>query len=145
MWLLDRMKTNPHQIETTITERCAILNILDQNRNCLNNLNLDLITSVLLDNTNDILQHILLQKESVKELATQRDTLKQYILKVRITLLLSVNHDFCQLTQHLREFTISTNSRNIMQSDDLSVQFSLDYFVIKRNTSCASKKDLASV
>ena len=95
MWLLDRMKTNPQQVEQKTTEGCAILNILDQNRNGLNNLNLDLITSVLLNYTNDVLQHILFQKESTKELGNKTDISKQHILKVGIALLLSMNHDFC--------------------------------------------------
>ena len=61
----------------------------------LNNLNLDLITSVLLNYTDNVLQHILLQKESTKELGNKTDISKQHILKVRIALLLSMNHDFC--------------------------------------------------
>ena len=95
MWLLDRMKTNPQQVEKKNTERCAVLDILDQTRNGLNNLNLDLITSVLLNYTDNVLQHILLQKESTKELGNKTDISKQHILKVRIALLLSMNHDFC--------------------------------------------------
>lgn len=49
------MKTSPSSTQQINTERCTVFDILDQDRNGLNNLNLDFITPILLDYANNIL------------------------------------------------------------------------------------------
>lgn len=41
------------------TERRLVLDILNQNGNGLDDLNLDLVTAVLLDDADDVLEHVL--------------------------------------------------------------------------------------
>lgn len=48
------------------TERRLVLDILNQNGNGLDDLNLDLVTAVLLDNANNILEHILFQEQTTR-------------------------------------------------------------------------------
>lgn len=64
MWLLDKMKTRNSAKQRSATEWCPVLDILDENGDGLNNLNLNLVAPILLDNANDILEHILLKEES---------------------------------------------------------------------------------
>ena len=48
------------------TERRLVLDILNQNGNGLDDLNLDLVTAVLLDDADDVLEHILFQEQTTR-------------------------------------------------------------------------------
>ena len=67
MWLFDKMKTREQSLNARHTERCPILDILDKDGNRLNDLNLNLVASVLFDNADDILKHILLQEKPTQK------------------------------------------------------------------------------
>ena len=55
MWLFERRKTRCKIVQAVLTERCLVLNILNQDGNGLNDLDLDLVATVLFYNANNIL------------------------------------------------------------------------------------------
>ena len=67
MWLFDKMKTSGQFLDARYTKRCPILDILDKDGNCLNDLNLNLVASVLFDNADDVLKHILFQEKPTQK------------------------------------------------------------------------------
>ena len=53
-------------MKPTLTQRRLVLYVLNQDGNGLDDLNLDLVAAVLFDNADDVLQHVLFQKQTTQ-------------------------------------------------------------------------------